>query len=393
MPNMSLQDNSPHPRHPKLSISQQNQIARRAVFNKSRLIQQKIAQSITGAGPVVSPSNVFTFNPIQVGLLISFIVEITCTINNTGAGALTLTPNGADNILSNIQFNDFTGNPRHNCSGRTLSFVEAAKYKRTPGAAQTSDSVSGFGSIVASNVAPATIANGSNGVVTRVFEIPVMVDETLDMAGALYLGVNNQNTLLKLTLNPNVVGTDPLLAVYTGTSGTLINYTINVYQRYWNNLPKHGEKLFLPDLDLATAYMIQEFSSGISFAANQENFWNYPTFSEILGTYFSYDNASTTLNAGTDLTKIRTVVSNYSSIVECDPNVMDRLIRDQIQTSMPKGSYGFFSREKRWNVNQYPSLQLGITPSSAPANTYALVGTELLRRVQYLEQASGVGGV
>ena len=378
----------------------QNMMARNAIFAKAKPIFQQVGGPRTVANPATG-NNVITNNPLQVGFLRRFVVTVTGTITNTGAGTLTLTPNGAANLLSNVTFNDFTGNPRHNASGRAFTYVEAAKYRRLPGAALTSDSVTGFGSVIASQAAPATIANAGNGTVTFVYEIPVMVDTGRNMAGGLWLGVNNQSTLLNVTVNPTAVvttGTDPLNAIYTGTSGTLTNVTVAIYQDYWTNVPKwrnpkNGEiEEFLPMKDLSTAYMITETASGITFAAGQQSFWNYPTFSEILGTYFAYDNGGTTLNAGTDLTQISLSVSNYQLIKQYSPNVIDRFTRDIIGSSFPKGQYALITRQHTLDVTQYPSLQLGITPNSAPASTYALVTTELLRRVQFLAAASGVGG-
>lgn len=379
----------------------QNEEARNAIFARAKPIFQQIGGNRLFAGPI-TPTNpvVVTNNPLQVGFLRRFVVQVVATITNTGSGVLTLTPNGAANLLSNITFNDFTGNPRHNCSGRSLTYVEACKYRRLPGAALTSDSVSGYGSVIPSQAAPATIANAGTGTVAFCYEIPVMVDTGRNMAGGLWLGVNNQSTLLNLTLNPQAVvatGTDPLNAIYTGTSGTLTNVTVGIYQDYWTNVPKHrnakGEITeFLPQEDLATAYMITETNSGIAFTAGNQAFWNYPTFSEILGTYFAYDNGGTTLNNGSDLSQISLSVSNYQLIKQYSPLVIDRFTRDIVGSSFPKGQYALMSRQHTLDVTQYPSLQLGITPLTAAAGTYALVTTEILRKVQFLATASGVGG-
>lgn len=382
----------------QITPDQQNQMARNLIFSAAKPILQAV-RTQAFATPVAG-QNTMVINPLQIGFLRRFIVVVTGTVTNTGAGTLALTPNGADNLLSNVTFNDFTGNPRHNASGRAFSMVEAAKYNRVPGAAYTTDSVSGYGSIIASNVAPATIANAASGVVTRVFEIPIMVDTGKNMAGGMWLGVNNQSTSLNLTLNPNPAVTsvgDPLSAIYqTSTNAgtaTLTNVTVTVYQDYWNNVPtdKQGNPI-LPVNDIATAYMITETNSGLSFAAGQPAQWNYPTFSKLLGTYFTYDNGGTALNAGTDITSIRLVVSNYSVIKEFSPTSLSRVMRDVLTADPPKGSYALTSRMHNLDVSQYPSLQLQITPSSAPAGTYALITTELLRPMQYMAAASGVGG-
>src|ERR1700748_2553944 len=133
----------------QITPEQQNQLARNLIFSQAKPILQQIGGARTFA-TVTTGNNTMTINPLQIGFLRRFIVVVTGTVTNTGAGSLTLTPNGADNLITNLTFNDFTGTPRHNCSGRSLSYVEAAKYKRIPGAAYSSDSVSGFGSIIPS---------------------------------------------------------------------------------------------------------------------------------------------------------------------------------------------------------------------------------------------------
>jgi hypothetical protein len=377
-----------------------NRIARPAIFSQAKMIIQQVAsKAITGA--VAVGNNVVTFNPIQVGLLIGFIVGVTGVITNSAAGALTRTPNGVDNVLQNMTFNDFTGNPRHNCSGRSLSFVEAMKYKRIPGAATTSDSVSGFGSNYGSNTIPATVAaSGNTGTFARFFEVPITVDSGKNMAGALWLGVNNQSTTLNLTLNPTPVvgsGGDPLTAVYQSAAAspgavTFTSAVVTVWQRYWTNLPESNGNIMLPEEDMSTAYMITETNSGITFSAGNNSFWNYPTFSKLLGTYFSYDNGATTLNPGTDITAISLQVSNFSYVRQFTPASLSRLTRDIVGADFPIGSYGIASRSHPLDVSQYPSLQLGIQPLTAAAGSYALVTTELLRQVQFMAAASGVGG-
>jgi hypothetical protein len=374
------------------------------IWKSAKPIFQMVTQKTFAS--VSAGQNTMVVNPLQIGFLRKFVVEVSGTITDTHATiALDRTPNGADNLLSNITFADFTGNPRHNASGRSFSYVELCKYRRIPGASYTSDSVSGFGSNIASNACPATVAaNGGTATVTRVFEIPVMQDDGQQMAGGLWLGVNNQSTLLTLTLNPTPIvaaGSDVLNAVYVGhaagaVTGTLTNVTVKVFQDYWNNVQtdKNGNPI-LPGQDIATAYMITETNSGLSFAVGNPAAWNFPTFSKLLGTYVAFDNGAagpSSLYPGTDLNTLALVVSNYAYIRQYSPNVLSRIVRDLTGADMPLGSYAIPSRMHPLDVSQYPSLQLQITPNTVNAGAYALITTELLRPVQYMAAASGVGG-
>lgn len=379
-----------------ISPDQLNQAARAAIYSLAKPIEQKIAtRAISGA--VVAGENTMVQNPLQVGFLRSFILVVKGTVNNTGSTAVTLSPFGVDNLLTNVTFADFTGNPRHNASGRMFSYVEALKYRRIPGAALTSDSVSGFGSIIASNSAPLTIAAGASATVSRVFEIPVMQDNGMNMAGGLWLGVNNQSTLLSWTINANPIvaaGVDPLNALYVGGAGNLSDVSVECYQRYWTNVPtdtKTGNPI-LPPGDVSTAYMIQESNSGMSFAAGQDASWNYPTFSRLLSTIMTFDNGGV-FNPGTDINNIALRVSNYSVVREGSPALFSRMTRDIIGADTPAGVYCVSSRQHPLAVTQYPALQLTMNPSTVNNGAFALMGTELLRPVTYMASASGVGGV
>lgn len=384
----------------QITPAQQTAMARANIFNFAKPILQRAAQKTFTN--VSSGNNVLQVNPLQIGFLRRFLVEVTATVSNTDAThAAALVGFGIDNLVSNITFNDFTGNPRHNASGRSFSFVEAAKYRRAPGAAYTTDSVSGYGNVIASNVAPSVPA-ASSVTVRRIYEVPIMVDLQQNMAGGLWLGTNNQSVSLNITLNPNPIvlpGADPLNAVYQLAAGgatisatPITSATVTVYQDYWNNVPsdpKTGNPV-LPIGDLQTAYMITETNSGLTFAANQPASWNYPTFSKVLGTYLIYDNNGV-LNPGTDISSLALVVSNFSIIKQYDPYILDRITRDITGTSYPPGTYPFINRQHPLDINQYPALQLQITPSSA-TNSVAMITTEILRPVQFMAAASGMGG-
>lgn len=385
----------------KMTPAQQNAYARQTIFNKAKPIFQQVTQrSFTN---VASGNNVLQVNPLQIGWVRRFFVEVSATIvNSDTTHAAALTPFGVDNIVSNITFNDFTGNPRHNASGRSFSFVEAAKYRLVPGAAYTTDSVSGFGSNIASNSA-GTIAASGTVTVRRVFEVPVMVDTGQNMAGGLWLGTNSQTTSLNITLNANPIGLpagDPLNHVYKlATGGTTVGTTpvtaatVTVYQDYWNDVPTdQAGNPVLPQQDLGTAYMITETNSGLTFAAGQQSSWSFPTFSQILGTYFIFDNGGT-LNPGTDITSLSLTLSNYAIVKQYDPYVLSRLQRQIVGVDYPDATYPLITRSHPLNVRQYPALQLQVQPSSVNSGALAMITTELLRPVQYMAAASGMGSV
>jgi hypothetical protein len=383
-----------------MSPAQQNSYARTLIYNNAKPIFQKVASK--SFVNVASGNNIFTVNPLQIGFIRRFLVEVTCTISNTDTThAATEIGFGVDNLVSNITFNDFTGNPRHNASGRSFGFVEAAKFRQIPGAAFTSDSVSGYGSNIPSNVAP-SIAGSGTATVTRVFEVPIMVDCGQNMAGGLWLGTNNQSTTLNITLNPNPIGlptADPLNLVYRLAAGgatiaatPMTAATVTVWQDYWNNVPSDPTtgKPILPQQDIGTAYMITETNSGMTFAANQQSSWNFPTFSKLLGTYLIYDNNGA-LNPGSDISLLSLVLSNYAIVKQYDPITLDRLVRAVINSSYPSGTYAFITRQHPLDIDQYPALQLQVTPSSA-TNSVGMITTELLRQVQYMAAAAGMGG-
>lgn len=384
----------------KMTPAQQNRYARQMIYRNAKpIFQQARKQTFTN---VIAGNNILTLNPLPIGFVRRFLVEVVATISNTDTShAANEVGFGVDNLVSNITFTDFTGNPRHNASGRSFGFVEAAKYRNIPGAAYTSDSVSGYGSNIPSNVAPSIAASGTV-TVTRVYEVPIMVDCAQNMAGGLWLGTNNQTTSLNITINPTPIGlptADPLNLVYRlATGGTTIaatpitSCTVTVWQDYWNNVPSDPTtgKPILPQQDISTAYMITETNSGMTFAANQISSWNFPTFSKLLGTYFIYDNNGA-LNAGSDISLLSLVLSNFAIVKQYDPITLDRLVRTIVNASFPSGSYPFITRQHPLDIDQYPALQLQVTPTSA-TNSVGMITTELLRQVQYMAAASGMGG-
>jgi len=387
----------------KMTPQQQNSMARQLIFNRAKpIFQQVTSKTITNIG-AASGNNVIQVNPLQIGWIRRFYVEVAATVVNSDTShAALLAPFGADMIISNLTFNDFTGNPRHNCSGRSLSFVEAAKYKEIPGAAYTTDSVSGFGSNIGSNTC-GTIASSGTVTMRRIFEVPIMVDAGLNQAGGLWLGTNSQTTSLNITVNPAPIvaaSGDPLNAVWQLASGgstigttPITSCTVTIYQDYWNDVPvdKTGNPI-LPQQDLQTAYMITETNSGLTFAQGQASSWSFPTFSKMMGTYIVFDNGGT-LSPGTDVSTIALTLSNYAIVKQYDPYVLDRLVRAVMQSSYPDGTYALITRQHQLNVDQYPALQLQFTPSSVNSGAKALITTELLRPVQYMAAASGMGSV
>src|SRR6185503_16913408 len=107
-------------------------------------------------------------------------------------------------------------------------------------------------------------------------EIP-FVKNDMDLRGAIYADVTQATMQVQITLNPNmfVANTaDPTLAVYQSTTAavpTLSAFSFQVYQNYLDQLPRMPNGVpILPNLDLGTAYLLNNTSSGLPIA-NQDN--------------------------------------------------------------------------------------------------------------------------
>ena len=316
-----------------------------------------------------APGSVITFQIRNVGLVKRLIVRFTATITAGNTSAQNLTAFGLANFVSNVTFSDLGNNQRINTTGWHLTAVASAKRRGVFGAAYTTDTPLGYGNINNRIMyAPSQITATNSSEIDFQLEIPFVKNDT-DLRGAIFADVTQATATVQITLNPNmfVASTaDPTLAVYQSAGADLASLsglTMAVYQNYLDQLPRMGGVPILPQLDIGTAYLLNNSSSGLP-VANQLNgaaFTNARTYESV--TWY-YDNNGTLNINGTDLTAVQLTSANFTNIQNLDPKMLGLMCRNVIGDDFPKGMYYMDFRDRPIDTNQYGNMVLNIQPSS-----------------------------
>jgi len=318
----------------------------------------------------VAPGSVLTFYLRNVGLVKRLICRFTATVTNPAGPTQNLTALGLANFVSNITFFDLGNNQRINTTGWHLTAIASAKRRRVFGAAYTSDTPLGYGNNNNRTMfAPAQIASNTATEIDFQLEIP-FVKNDMDLRGAIYADVTQATMQVQITLNPNmfVANTaDPTLAVYQSTTAavpTLSAFSFQVYQNYLDQLPRMPNGVpILPNLDLGTAYLLNNTSSGLPIA-NQDNgaaFVNSRTYESVA---FIFDNNGTLNVNGSDLNTVKLQSANFTNILDVDGKMLSLMERNIIMDDFPDGMHYLDFRNRPIDTNQYGNMQLVINPST-----------------------------
>jgi len=318
----------------------------------------------------VAPGSVLTCYLRNVGLVKRLIFRFTATVTAGASSQQNLTPLGLANFISNVTFYDLGNNQRINTTGWHLTAVASAKRRKVFGAAYTSDNPLGYG---ANNnrvmYAPASIAANASSEIDFQLEIPFVKNDT-DLRGAIYADVTQATMQVQITLNPNMFVSstaDPTLAMYQSAGSdlaTLSSISVNFWQNYLDQLPRapNGAPI-LPELDLGTAYLLNNTASGLP-VANQDNaaaFVNSRTYESVA---FIYDNNGTLNVNGSDINNIKLQSANFTNLLYLDGKMIGLMQRNIIMDDFPKGMYYLDFRHRPIDTNQYGNMQLVINPSS-----------------------------
>jgi|SRR5215469_3657292 len=317
----------------------------------------------------IGPGSVLTLFVRNVGLVKRLIVRFKGTVTAGATSVQTLTKLGLANFVSNVTFFDLGNNQRINSTGWHLTAVSTAKRRRVFGAAITTDTPLGYGN---NNnrvmYAPPTIAANGNSEIDFQLEIPFCKNDT-DLRGAIFADVTNAVMQVQLTLNPNMFvssSSDPTLAVYQSAGSDLASLSglsVQMYQNYLDQLPKMNGIPVLPEQDLGTAYLLNNTSSGLPIA-NQDNgaaFVNSRTYESVT---FVYDNNGTLNVNGSDLNYIQLQSANFTNIINVDGRMIGLMQRNIIADDFPAGMYYLDFRHRPVDTNQWGNMQLVFNPNS-----------------------------
>lgn len=360
---------------------------------RRRFTQNIFTQTIV---PVFGQQSVVNVGLVPIGLVAKYIVEVTTVVTNPGGGnTLTRGSSGPFSSLSSITYTDPGQNVRINTTGYHLAAVTARRRRRVPGAANTTDSPTGYGSGGPQPLAaPSTIAAGASGTVRALYEVPLALGQNTTK-GAVFVGAVFANQSLQLTFNPNFAqaSTDPLGAVYTGaatTAGNMPTYstTIVVYQEYWDGFDLGLLRYLSPNL--STSYNLNLTAITGLIAAN-DNFVKFDNLRQFLSAMLIFDNGGT-LNPGTDVTYFKLQAANQTPLFQRDPFLQSYLTRNHLGDDMPAGHYMFDFSEAPIVTAAEGNTVLSLNPSTVNSNAVLYIGWEFTAINQVLAGASSLFG-
>jgi len=386
----------------QMTAQQANMAARNVVtMNAVKRTQQIFSETVD-----LSQKNEVRISPRNAGLILGFIVNVRTTVDvaaSTGT-PLTLTPFGPANLLSKIEFDDLNNNTRVQTSGWHMHFVNSARQGRPYlSNFQLDDYPIAYGSNWRELMeGTASIDRDESGTANASWFVPLAYSDK-DLRGALYANVVNATASLKLTLNPNAVQSRTAQgwqeAVYTTTAGgtppvdvTQNDVVVEVYQVYYDQLPKGNGSVILPMLDLSTIYEIKNTALQ-GLVANQDFSIPYSNFRDFLSTFVVYRNRvnDTAGSLGfineSDVSRWSLETANYTNIFDVDPRYADMWARQTFQTDPPLGVFYFPTREKPISTQQYGNMNLVIDAADVQTGAALLVGYESLALSNVIAQA------
>jgi hypothetical protein len=372
------------PKQQPQTRAQQNVAARNAILMGGVDRLQQVYSQATDP----TSATILNISPAAVGLVRGFLVKVEGTLRNTGALTATRTPFGASNIIRNIAFTDINNQQRHQTQGWHLSLINSAKQPMVIGGAYAPNIPVGYGNNWDVMTAAATVATVTDTPVQFYYYVPLSYSKS-DLRGAMWAGVVNAVAQLQLEINPNpmvAAGSDPTLAVYSGSAGgwkagTTVKVT--VWQDYVDQIAmdKSGQPI-LPQDDLAQLYSLNTTTLS-ALVQGQDYGVPFANFRNFLSTTIVYDNGGQ-LNAGSDINSFALQTANSSNIFKYGPEEAAFLARSTFMADPPLGTYYFDHRSKPISTQQFGNTQITVNPSVVNANAALICGFE------YFSQASQV---
>jgi hypothetical protein len=349
-----------------------------------------------GAPASVAPGTVLTFYVRNVGLVKRLVVSFKATVTSGATSANTLTKLGLANFVSNVIFSDLGNNQRINTTGWHLTAVATAKRRNVIGAAYTSDTPLGYGN---NNnrvmYAPATLAATIATEIDFVLEIP-FVKNDVDLRGAVFADVTQATMQVQITLNPNMFVSstaDPTLAVYQSAGADLASlsgFSYQVMQNYLDQLPRMNGVPILPNNDLGTAYLLNNTSSTLP-VANQDNGYSFVNQRTYESVTWVYDNNGTLNVNGSDMNSTKLTSANFTNILQYDGRFQCFSERNIIGDDFPAGMHYLDFRDRPIDTNQYGNMQLILNPSSVGGSgAVFLIGWEAFGIIGLVNQGGSL---
>jgi hypothetical protein len=384
--------------NPLMPFSQPQMLANSQARQAIKSLGTRIRQLVGSGNFSVTPGQSFNFNmtPIPIGLVTGYTLQVQTSFTNNAASSATLARQafGPANSLSSINYQNPSGfSPIQNLPGWALLSVMAGREKKAPGAAYTTDTPFGFGSIIQPNYAAATVAAGAATTTSVEYEIPLAYAEKLgNFQGAVWAGTTLSNQSIQCTFNSNFIvssTTDPFGSCFK-SSGAIptnsITVTWNLYQTYYDQFDPTIINYLTPDLSTAYYLSTQPFPSLAANSNNQVPFINLRTF---LSLTLAFDNGGT-FNAGTDINTFQLVSGNQLPYWQRDIYQQSWLTRQKLNEDFPAGYYYFDFRDDPIATQAQGNTYLNFNPSTVNSGAVLTAAWEYLAVQQILAGAPAI---
>lgn len=351
------------------SPQQQNAIAR-AVLLATGLRFTKILPGVTQGNPVLGQQVRIPLDRIGVttGVTLMFSVPIDIT------AACTQSQFGPWNIVSQVEYVDFAGVRHIQTTGAQLHMINSIKAGR---ALANSQKMMGYVSSetgIDTDLLALPTAVGSPVYAYFTLYVPLAVNPTSDLRGAVLAQTDRGEHYINITFAPALVGTDPFVYPYTAGTAVLVagdNIGVNAFQHYI--MPQGGVAVNnLPMIDLSTIYELQgNLFDNANIAAGLPKYINWPNNRAVLSAIhlFNQGAAGGTLN-GTDLQRLTLLVNGNTNVREQTPSFLRLMMRDMMGWDFPSGIYYIGARSQPITTQLYGNVQTKLDVLTAGAGTY-----------------------
>ena len=360
-----------------------NQFAATSLFQDIPSPAQGLALNMGGATQIVLNN---------LGYLIKLLVRVEFAY--TAGAALSLSPAGLFNAITNVTLKDFSGLQRHNAPASAYIMRHSIRKRAKPfahnpqlgsiGGSEVFGGATNFydGTTNFTSMPSAGVASGANtGVI--MFEIPVARDpDHADFTGMIDMQSTDGQVVLSLTTLAaaqfSVNGSD--VSPFNG-SATVTAATANVWVQQFFAQPQSDPAFNgiypIPFLDVGQVYAFETQNWSTNLAQGSESRISLPNgrlIDTICARWFSngYQGGNSYTN---DLSTLRLVLNSANSIMQRDTTTQYAMQRDQITFDMGKGMYfiDFLgvkgSGKTAVKTQGQGNLQLGITPNGAITGT------------------------
>lgn len=349
--------------------AQQNALAQ-AVLLATGLRFSKILPGVTQGNPVLGQQVRIPLDRIGVttGVTLMFSVPLDITV------ATTQSPFGPWNFVSQIEYVDFSGVRHIQTTGAQLHILNSLRAGR---ALANSQKMMGYVSSetgIDTNLLALPTAVASPTYAYFTLYVPLAVDPTSDLRGAVLAQTDRGEHYINVTFAPAAVGADPFVYPYTAGTAVLVagdSIGVNAYQHYL--MPQGGvAPNNIPMIDLSTIYEIQgNLFDNANIAAGLPKYTNWPNNRAVLSALHLFNQAAAggTLN-GADLQRITLLVNGNTNVRELTPALLRLMQRDMMGWDFPSGIYYLGARAQPITTQLYGNVQTKWDVLTAGAGTY-----------------------